>query len=209
LSGGFPHFGEGHVSAYGWRIDQYPSQLYTGTPLPRYDYNYFYSTLGLGAEAGDCPTGPASGIFKCGSGLPINNEWNLGAVDKMIVFVEGGDLNINAQINVPKGAFLAFIVNGTITVADSVGVAKDSTDTSLEGIYFAQQTFNTGSSGSNTERLNAKGIFAAQGGFTLGRDLGDENEDPPAETFEFDPRLVVKMPKAMRKAMMSWQEVAP
>lgn len=205
-------FGAGLVSTKGWRIDSYSGDLHTGTPLPRYDYHYFHDTLRLGEAALDCPGEPGSGIFKCPSGLDVGG-WDLGAGERMIVFIEGGDLNITAEMNVAVGGFLAFIVQGDVNIDPSIGGDIDESDgidedeVFIDGVFIADGQIRTGES---DVRLVASGIFVSYGGFDLQRDLEDENETFPAELFLYRPDFVINAPEELKKSDIIWRgEVAP
>ena len=203
---GSTNFGDGN--APNWRVQD------ASIDLSSFNYDYFYHLLGSPAtnfsgkesEVGD-------GIYYSASGLGgLEGSWK--DFDKKAVILVNGDLKIDQRITLVDNGFLAFIVKGTITVDDNIGTEIKKDEVYLEGVYFAQRNFNTGSSSvPGHAKLIAKGIFVAQDGFVLGRDLGsgekDSNVDTPAEKFIFDPGLLVKMPKAMKKSMMSWQEMAP
>lgn len=197
---GSTDFGKG--TAPNWQVKD------SSISLSSFNYTYFASNIATSnlpcnpAEA-SCWANLASGSYRYsgninmpGSTINFNNQ-------KIIVLV-GGNLNINEKIRVSSDSFLAFIVSGSININGNV--TETGINPALEGIYFAQGTIATGKS---NKTFIAKGIFVAQGGFTFGRDLGEENKTTPAEKFIFDPGLLVKMPKALKKSAMSWQEVAP
>ena len=180
--------------------------------LAKFNYDYFYRLLGSPPNSNFYGNSNdiSAGVVVYYSSGQISTLGNWKNFSRQAVILVNGNLKIDKEITLGPNGFLAFVVNGNIVIDENVGVGKNSTDTSLEGVYFAQGVFSTGTSAvGGHEKLIAKGIFAAQGGFNLGRDLGDDNETTPAETFIFDPRLLVKMPKELTKSTMSWTEVAP
>jgi len=173
------------------------------------DFNFSYFANIVSTSTFPCDPSQAA----CWGSLASGNYLYTGTINlpanvininnKEVVVLVNGDLNINREIRVADSAFLAFIVSGDINIDG--GVKKTGVNPALEGVYFADGTLSTGES---AEEFMGKGIFVA-GGFNLERDLGADNETTPAEVFIFDPGLVVKMPRAMKKSRMSWQEVAP
>jgi len=177
-------------------------------------FNYDYFSRLVSPSAFPCDVGKATGCWNNKNNLPSGNYRYSGDLNlpsspininerKIVVLVEG-DLKINEKIRVADDSFLAFIVKGNIEINGNV--TETGINPALEGIYFADGTIATGVS---DKILVAKGIFVAQKGFSLQRDLGGANENTPAETFVFDPGLLVKMPNALKKSLMDWQEVAP
>jgi hypothetical protein len=198
--GGSGSFGEG---APNWQVQD------SSIDLSAFNYNYFSSHI----ATTDFPCNPSES--SCWANLGSGNYQYSGTMNmpgstininsRTIVVLVNGGLNINEKIRVADDAFLAFIVNGSINIDGDV--TETGINPALEGIYFSQGTIATGES---DKEFVGKGIFAAQGGFNLQRDLGDtDNQTTPAETFIFDPRLLVEMPEALQKATMSWTEIAP
>jgi hypothetical protein len=137
--------------------------------------------------------------------------WTIPSSDTVVVFVSG-NLTINTPIGIKPGGFIAFIVNGNISVDPSVGVPYTSSSPILEGIYITSPTgtFRTGdSSNPGTERFVGKGMFIA-GTFLLQRDVKDAgNTIASSELFIYNPQLLLTMPDAMKQLSVSWEEVAP
>jgi len=195
---GTTNFGDG--SAPNWQVNDSVNLT---------DFNFSYFTNIMATAAFPCDPSQAA----CWNGLASGNYLYSGTIslpastlnfnNKEVVVLINGDLNINERIGLADNAFLAFIVSGNINIDG--GVKKTGINPALEGVYFADGTISTGES---AEEFVGKGIFVG-GGFNLGRNLGADNETTPGEVFIFDPRLVVKMPRAMKKSRMSWQEVAP
>ena len=170
-------------------------------------------------------TKPAGGTYYLkGAVTTSSGAWSVGATDKIVVMVDestpgAGDasLTLSGPITIAPGGFLAFIVNGNISVAPAVGVdcapspgVCGSTPV-LEGVYVADGTFQTGTSSVSTaERLVAKGMFIA-GDFLLQRDLDSvgQNINYAAELFLYNPQLLFTMPEAMKDLPITWEEVAP
>ncbi len=131
--------------------------------------------------------------------------------------IVNGNATINGQINIVGSGFVAFIVNGTITVSSSVGTSASLDNPVLEGVYVAMNASQTGGfvTGTSTSALTArfvgKGMFIADD-FTLQRDLegyGVGNSGSSAELFIYNPRLLLTMPEEMKENSVTWQEVAP
>lgn len=143
--------------------------------------------------------------------LAINASQDL-SDQKLIIFIDG-NLTINDKINFAASGkgFLLAIVNGNITVNPSVGTdysLDDDTTPDLEGIYMATGTFDTGTSGTSSDkRLHLKGTIAASNA-TLRRDLPD-NSETPGTLMEFSPSLYLSFPKNISLRRLIWKEVAP
>ena len=77
---------------------------------------------------------------------------NIDIGDNKIILIVNGDVDISKNINInDNNGYFAIIASGDINVDPSVGGAATDPDTvtpNLEGIYFTQKNFNTGS-GSN------------------------------------------------------------
>ncbi len=131
-----------------------------------------------------------------------DNNFSVGANEKLIIFVED-DLNININITVTSGGFLAFIVSGDVEIAADV--------TQVQGVYFADGSLTVESVGNTSEqRFDGQGIFVAKAGVSLKRDFGDNrNLSSPTEVFTFDPAYLFTAPKVFREKPYLWQEVIP
>lgn len=94
---------------------------------PRENYQYFYNLYSMGSSPtvdfnGEQPsTDPANGRAYYGSGNITVNAWHVTSDQSFVIFVNG-NLTINDSITVDQGGFLAFIVSGNVTVANTVGV---------------------------------------------------------------------------------------
>jgi hypothetical protein len=139
-------------------------------------------------------------------------DWAIGPGQRVVVIVDG-NLTIRNRINHSSGGFVAFIVNGNITVDSSVGVTWDSSLPVLSGVYITSPDgiFVTGPTiAAGSARFVGRGIFIA-GGFAMQRNLDiiSHNTDTAAELFLYNPRLLITMPDEMKDVPITWQEVAP
>lgn len=137
--------------------------------------------------------------YRADSGLDINSDVNLGD-RKVILFVTGGDLNINANVNLNDGSgFLLAISDEGININSSV-----SGSPSIEGLYVSDGNFT---SGAGTSQLHIRGSVASYGGFSLQRDLADDSD--PAELFEYAPDQILLFPSKLSVRRTRWNEIAP
>ena len=113
-----------------------------------------------------------------------------------VIFIDG-DLTINENVTVSQGSFLGIIASGDITVNSSVGT--------VEGFYFTNGDFSTGSS---STQLLLNGTIVAND-FNLDRDLGASNPTTPAEVFSYRPDFAFTAPLELRRPYRHFQEVAP
>jgi len=96
------------------------------------------------------------------------------------------------------------LIDSNCVCTDSVH-GRTSTTYALEGIFYADGTFNSGT-GSNP--LGVRGSVVASS-IILGRNLGANNDDTPAETFEFGEENMLLYPKDLVGVTVAWREVAP
>jgi len=131
--------------------------------------------------------------------LTISGDITLSGNKKVVLIVENGSLIINGNItrNSVQNDFFMAIVQNNISVNGSVA--------NLEGIYFADDQF---SSGSSNNQLVVNGSVSANS-FNLQRDLEAGNSTTPAELFEFDPNIYANYPSTLNPASVIWREVAP
>ncbi len=94
---------------------------------------------------------------------------------------------------------LAFIVSGNINIAQGVN--------NIYGIFYAGGTISTGD-GSTTEPLYVFGSLLA-GGFGLGRNLGADNANYPAEQVIYIPQYLLDLgsPDLLGHSQVGWKEV--
>lgn len=159
-----------------------PAPILAGTIVPK---NYFTS-CGAAAD-GYC-------WYKADGTISLASQ-NLD-IRKVILFVDG-DLNILDQIRFSKGkGFFMAIVSGRIITGGNV-----TGDPSLEGLYFSELGFDTGS-GNNP--LNVRGTVSTLDTITLQRDIEDGNLTNPAESFEFAPDVLLNFPRSLLIRNFRW-----
>lgn len=142
-----------------------------------------------------------------------NQAINLPAVNlngrKVILLVNGADLNITGNVNTEGGFFMVLVgkngagTYGNINVNPSVGGGASA---NLEGIYEADGAF---SDGIGSTQLWLRGSLIAYGGVNLQRNLGSTNSTTPAELFEFAPDQTLMYPSVLGTRDLNWKEVAP
>ncbi len=210
-----------------------PSRLIkVGTnPLIKDSYDYFYRLFSVGLSlgndfgAGSNATKPCGGatckdFYYQDTDLTINTPWNVGAADKIVVFVKG-NLIINNSITLTKGGFIGFIVKGNISISKDVGTATlpFSAQTSggqVQGMYFADGTLTVATStiAGSEKKFIGEGTFAARSGISLPRDFrygnnGVENNKGPASLFIYRPDLIQNAPDKLKTPSYIWKEVNP
>lgn len=202
---GTPDFGDGSASANGWLANS----SYGGD---HYGYAYFDSLIDSPSPLSENPSlsdlNALDGFYKVeGSGnltLP-DSTWNITSANKKVVILVPGNLTIRERINLrTNNNFLAFIVGGNIIIESDVTDA--GANPALEGIFIADGRISTGVS---ANVFTGKGMFIGWTGVSLGRDLGSDNNETPAETFVFRPDLWISAPQELLKSSYTWQELAP
>lgn len=205
-TGNDPSVGEGGVNENSWSA----RSSYKGKKM---DYQYFASQMGVlknqvsdwgGNGLNQQNSDERDFWYMKPSAGPgnISSAWVVGSNDSYVVFVDG-DLEIDSNITVQPGGFLAFVVNGDITVGSLVD--------SLQGIFIANNDFVTESnyvSGSTNDiALEVEGTVVAWGTTSFGRNLGTGNVTTPAEKFSYRPDFLVNMPAKMKAFALEWTEV--
>ena len=168
-------------------------------------YDYFYRLLsedpdGMTEWLGE-NVGPGYVVYS-GSGVErtSSSDWAIDSGQQTVI-LHDGDLVIDENITVANGGFLAVIVSGNLTIADSVS--------DVQGIYVADGVFSS-CEGDSDVQLNAEGTFVGWEGINLCRDFGsDFNDTNPAEVFTYRPDFLNSVYKYLEKPIYSWQEVAP
>lgn len=180
------------------------------------DYNYFAANMGVvrgqasnwsGSDEIDLnsyPVGSEFGYMKPFSGVAtLSSPLNITASNKYVIFVDG-DLEILANVTVETGGFLAFIVNGNVTVDPAV--------TALHGLFVIDESFITetqyAQGVSVDNQLDFQGTVVTWTTMQLGRSLGGDNSITPAEKFSYRVDLLTNMPDKMKTFALNWQEVA-
>lgn len=191
------------ISSENWKAN-------TQTSVERlFDYDYFENLVPEDVEFIDPSTTSldSGGVafygyywYKATSGFTINSNINLGN-RKVILFVEGGDLNINGKVNLNDGSgFFLGISDENISIGSTVTGSP-----SLEGLYVTDGNFKTGV---GTTQLHIRGSVASFGSFSLQRDLGVGNTIP-AELFEYAPDQILLFPSKLASRRTRWNEIAP
>lgn len=171
--------------------------------------------------------------------------------ESVVVFINGdliidnqGELDNTAITKVARktiftdGGFLAFIVNGDITINSTVGKIIDPnqtgliqavtySNTHLEGVYLADETItvnsqaNDGLNGGYPDRkLIAAGTFIGLLDIDLNRRADDpsdpgtvyykiQNSYQALENFIYRPDLLINWPDELKSSIINWREVAP
>lgn len=210
--------GNGYISREGWLVN-------TNRTRVNY-YDYFYRMYGSPTSvttdasfsnllAVTQPPSSGTPYYVVGD-MTTSGNWSVGNGESLVIIVNG-NLTLGGRINSIGSGFVAFIVNGTITVSDAVGTTITSTTPVIEGVYVAMNANQTGgfvtgtSVTAATARFVGKGVFIADT-FTLQRDLdgyGVGNTGSSAELFIYNPRLLLTMPEEMKEHSVTWQEVTP
>lgn len=207
------------------RIAKLPTSL-----VCRENYDYFYRLYSMGAsptidfansaDARKPTVPPLNGkpayYYQGSVPLTIDSAWQVSGNESIVVFVKG-NLVIKNTIKVANGAFLSFIVSGSITIDPSVGTT-DFTSVSgvVQGVYIANGNIvvnSTGAAGTDLKFVG-EGIFATCGSVRLPRDYknggnGLQNNKVPASLFVYRPDFVQNTPSRMKESRINWQEVAP
>ena len=130
------------------------------------NYGHFYRKYSLGFNPVNDFEGTSNDAQKPVSGeeyyfadgnLTIQTPWDVTGGESIVVFVDG-NLNLmdptdaGELIRVDDQSFLAFIVSGDITIADTVGNSDlSSTTGNVEGIYIADGSITTESAGAGSD----------------------------------------------------------
>lgn len=202
-------FGEGSASQIGWLAK-------SGLSLKSSYYDYFYSLLDSPTvdnfDEGSPPS--QTGVYYQ-SGDVIAGNWQVTGGNKIIVLVNG-NLAVTGKITVEEGSFLAMIVKGSLYIKGTL--EGDEINPVLAGVYLADGQIMTdcagliasdcGSSPEAKKQFVGAGMFIASN-FDLGRDLGNDNDETPAESFIYRPDLWINSPSSLWQASHTWQELAP
>jgi len=207
--------GAGYASQNGWLVNESGYPLYSENCYQKYLERLDLTTT-TPTSPGAPLTEPASSAtpYYYTGNVTTTGTWNITNGENVIVVVDG-DLTIgNAAGNSIRRSgtgFVAFIVNGNITVNSGVGGTFNSTTPNVEGFYCSTGTFASGATTSAARaRLVGRGTFIANS-FLLQRDLDSvsENHEYSSELFIYDPQLPFVMPDTMKDLRVRWTEVAP
>ena len=201
---GLVDLGAGTVSSEGWST----KTRYHGKVM---DYRYFAAQMGvlpnqaadwLGAGLTQPAYNPDKLFWYNPATANLTTAWNVSSGESYVVFVNG-DLNLQNNVTVASGGFLAFIVKGRIIVAPAV--------TKLQGIYLSTGDFTTQSvyvlNVQNDVPLAVQGSVVTWGNLDLHRNLGGVGNFSPGESFTYRPDLLTNMPKGMQSFTLNWQQV--
>ena len=224
--------GEGGISESSSDWQKTGEQIISFRKETKYDYDYFYEKFGSPTTDNFDGSKPAGGTINNPaiyyddpnliSSTSVTGNWRVAAGESLIVFANR-DLSIETDIEVTDGGFLAFIVNGDLSIAPSVGTNPGGAQpnrVSLEGVFIVDGTINTGQSTiPGQARLVTEGIFIADADFdsligsgdefNFQRNLGSDNGTLAAEKFVYRPDLLMTMPEEMLKEGLSWEEIVP
>lgn len=140
--------------------------------------------------------------------LTIADDVSLGA-RRVVLAVRNASVNINGNLSLTDGlGFFMLITDKDIIVSKDVGLGLPDGTFALEGIYCADGSFITKSSGTEQDgQLSIRGsVFAKK--FVLSRSL-ENNSLAPAEVVEFAPDLYLLFPRELLSRSLYWREVDP
>ena len=202
---------------YFFRKVEGSDELNTGFSTNIVELSDFNGALGDIPYTEGLPSGFRIYYYDGEEGELIINNTSASAISngrKVVVFADA-DVRIEGKIQLGDNSFFMLIVNGSITVSDTVGEVRDypinlmggSRKADIEGVYFAQNAFITQSNGTDDLQLFVRGSVAANG-FAMNRDFAD-NASIPAEVFSFAPSQMILYPRFLSTPATSWREVAP
>jgi hypothetical protein len=201
---GVVNFGDGYPSndtAYHWLAEsKYEGKPYGSFQFFKKKFAEEMVSETYGSGRGDLPA--EDGVYYAQSSRTLSgSSWNVDDNRWVVLLVEG-DVNINSNIRLPKGSFLAIAATGDINFGDGVGQAH--------GVFVADGTISTGV---GDEEFKGEGVFAA-GSFDLGRDFEDErNGIIPIEFFKARSDFIMSSYKDVDNNLWwffhKWQEIAP
>ncbi len=154
---------------------------------------------GLGDLSGSCTAPEADGACYFISSSPVDITLPAQTISKKIVLLidgDSGNVKVGGNISLSGGGLLVVLAKNNITLAGTVSA--------LQGIYLAQNIFNTGAS--NTA-LQVDGTVVGLGSVTLARTFASDTT--PAEKFVFHPEYTSALPAGLYEKNLLWQEFAP
>jgi hypothetical protein len=141
-----------------------------------------------------------------GSSLEIPNGLSIGS-NKIVLFVHNADLIIKGKITVTKGKGMFMVVTDNNVLIDSSVGGSGASD--IEGIYFTDKQFRTGTSGPGSDsQLRMRGAFVAMDKIVLQRSLSD-NSKTPGEFVEYGSDQLMLFPERLGDRNLNWKEIAP
>ncbi len=131
----------------------------------------FNNLAGVTMPASNCSSTSCTPYYVVGD-MTTSGTWSVGNGESIVILVDG-NLRIDGPIQTAEptttqpGGFIAFIVHGNITVANTVGTAYNSTADQVDGVYIATTATQTGtfdsgySTAAGTARFVGKGMLNA------------------------------------------------
>ena len=206
--------GQGSASAIGWLAQSgYITQTYSyeffANLIPKDTvFNPLSSSSVSSSELSSGATVSSDGFFwyKHSGDLTINSTLTMPSNRKVVLLVEGGNLNLGGNVLVNNSNSLFFAVVGKTDGGQRGNISLSTTTNRVEGLYLTEGSFQTGISG---QQLNVRGSIAALNGMFLQRDLGANNSNTPSHVFTFEPIFMFVFPKSLSQYEIRWQEVSP
>ena len=130
-------------------------------------------------------------------GNPIFEDSPVYNGNPAVVFIDG-NLTINKKVQVHAKTALVFVVSGNISVGGNVR--------EIDGFYIANGIFKV-DGGKKELVVNGAAMAFSAAGFSLGRDLKDNDE--PAERFLYQPRYLWLLKDVLGESTKSFQELTP
>jgi hypothetical protein len=149
-------------------------------------------------------------VYHTAQNPTITDPWVIDG--EKLIFIVDGTLTIANTITIQNNGFIAFVVRDDILIDTSVGTAYTSSTPVVEGMYIAGKSIKTGpSTVSGKRRFIGKGMFAANS-ILLQRNFypgNQQNANYSADLFLYNPAFLVTMPDILKDLSYTWQEVAP
>jgi len=185
-----------------------------------YNYSFFSGLIPSDVTVNDIPSDTVTGGYFNSNGTPskgyvwfrrngnltITGNLTVNNARKYVLLVNGGNLNINATINMNRKGDGFFMAIGSGDISFDPSLKGSGPAPAVEGLFLADGRIRTGA---GTDQLYVRGSLAAQGGIVLERDLGVNNGLTPAELIEYAPDLVFSYPRNLTRTRVVWKEVAP
>lgn len=222
IGNGASNFGSGTVSSTGWVAG---SDLdTTGVVSQKVSYRYDMERVKeriissvkpsvLNFENITTPNELFAGVVADDGARYLQKDGNLSIVgdldlgDNKVIIIVNGNVDISKNININDNfGYFAILATGNINIDPSVGgsiVDPDTIAPNLEGIYFAQKNFNTGTGG---KQIRIDGAVMGMESVNLQR---SGVSAWPSEYFVFRPDILMNTPKYMLRRNNIWQELAP
>lgn len=161
------------------------------------------------------PTNLPHGIYTANGNVTLNSYTF--PANQNYIFLINGNLTITGPVLITagSGATALFSASGNIVVNANVGVAANSTQTSIEGIYSTDRSFILPSAGTCTDlRLNIGGNIITNaartgGSFQNNRDLCANDATYPTVSFTQRMDLLLNTPTFLQQQESLTTEVAP